>query len=131
MRHIQALLRHIEQYSDILTTLAHLEFNASLKACLTCKMIKHIQNFQAFSRIFRIFKDIDAYSATLTGEQLGGGGRLPSIFWKSKKLTWFRPFLGYIFHSRFLGEKTQKCGTFPCGAYFFLFFFDKIFIEVL
>ena len=32
-----------------------------------------------------IFRDIDAYSATLTGAQLGGEGRTPLLFLKIEK----------------------------------------------
>ena len=62
------------------------------KVCQTCKMVTHIQspgivrtgllNFQGYSGIFR---DIDTYSATLTGMQLGRGGGLPCSFLKIEK----------------------------------------------
>ena len=93
MKLIQALLRHIELYSDIFRTLCnpciynntifriltHLQPEALPKVCQTCKMIRHIQNL-----------DIDAYSATLICVQLQGRGEASGVlFRKSKKVSWF------------------------------------------
>ena len=75
----------------IFRTLTHLEVEASSKACWTCKIIRHIQIpaivRTVYSRISKdilgflgIVRDIDAYSATLTGAQLVRGGRPPLSF---------------------------------------------------
>ena len=65
---------------------------ASSKVCRTWMMIMHIQGpsieqyIQAFLRIFRnIFRDINAYSATLTGMQLRVRGEAPLPFLKIEK----------------------------------------------
>ena len=78
LRHIQALLRHIELYSNIFRmccnpciynstifrTLTHLEPEASSKACLTCQMIKHVQSLiRSVYSIF--FEDIQGHSGIL------------------------------------------------------------------
>ena len=93
MRHIQALLWHIDPYSDVFRTLCnlciykdaifrtlgylkrtlgYLKCKASSKACWTSKMIRHIQSpgivkqfIQAFQGYLGIFSDFDAYSFTL------------------------------------------------------------------
>ena len=128
MRQIQALLKHTEPYSDIVRiyspciknsaifrTLAHLDSEASLKTCQTCKMIRHIQGPGIISNLPKpfqgylgIFRDIDAYSATLTGAQLEEEQvHLSCPFLTSKKFSWFWrkrprlcPSLGWIFHSK-------------------------------
>ena len=102
-RHIQALLRHIEPYSDIFWTLckpyiynsgtlARLEPLPSSKACWSCMMIRNIQSpDQAFLRI-GTFRDVAAYSVTLTGVPLRGMPPLPflenrkkvSLFWNKR-----------------------------------------------
>ena len=80
LRHIQALLRHMEPYSDIFGTLskpciykraifrimAHLEPEASLKACQIFKMITHIQSSSIVRAVYSsIFKYMYVYLVTL------------------------------------------------------------------
>ena len=80
-RHIQALLRHIEPYSDIFRTLWN--------PCI----ISHVQNpgtfttQDVFKSLSNDIKDIKGYSATFRGGELGGGvGQAsPALFWKLKK----------------------------------------------
>ena len=75
-----------------LVTVPYSEPQASSKVCRTWMMIMHIQGpsieqyIQAFLRIFRnIFRDINAYSATLTGMQLRVRGEAPLPFLKIEK----------------------------------------------
>ena len=75
-----------------LVTVPYSEPQASSKVCRTWMMIMHIQGpsieqyIQAFLRIFRnIFRDINAYSATLTGMQLRVRGEAPLLFLKIEK----------------------------------------------
>ena len=109
LRRIQALLRHIEPYLDIIRTLRNLcIYNYVIFRTLTHiepealqKPVKHVRSrysgswlspnslFKHFQGYLGIFRDIDAISATLTGVQLGGGEASPVIFWKSKKVSWF------------------------------------------
>ena len=73
VRHIQALLRHIESYSEIFKTLCnpcicnhaifktltHLEPGASSSVCGICKMIRHVQCPGIIRTVYStIFKDI-------------------------------------------------------------------------
>ena len=106
MSHIRALFKSMELKSDIFgtprnpciyngiifRTLAYLEPEASSKICRTCKMIMHIQSkhsqnssFKHFQGCIGIFRNIDAYSATLTGVQPGGKGRSPLPFLNIEK----------------------------------------------
>ena len=95
-RHYWGILNHIQTFRTlcnpwihnhvIFRTQAHLGFKVSSKTWQTCKMMGNIQSYgivrTVFSRIFKdIFKgysrdlfsrDVDAYSATLTGMQLWG-----------------------------------------------------------
>ena len=71
-----------------------------------------------FQRYLAIFRDIDAYSSTLTGMQLrreGAGAR----FWKKALIV-------SIFGLNF-PFKMYLCSC----VVFFVFFFDKMFIEVV
>ena len=98
LRHIKAHLDIIEGYGVIIKhtwypaqplhnpciynrvifrILAYLEPEGSSKACRTCKMILHIQ-IPGTVGYLGIFRDIDPYSATLTGAQ-------PCPFLKIKK----------------------------------------------
>ena len=58
-RHIRNYCVTLEYMTAIFKTLAHLEPQASSKACQTCKMVRHIQSpdiewlIQAFSRLIR------------------------------------------------------------------------------
>ena len=111
LRHKQVLLSLIEPYSDIFRTpcypcihshvifrtLEHLECKASSKASQRCKMIRYIHD--NLIKHLQIFRDINAYSATLTGSQLVRGS-LPSPFLKIKRSA-------LIF-----GEKTLIVSTF-------------------
>ena len=137
MRHIQALLRHIEPYSDVFSTLVHLEFNASWKACQTCKMIRHIQSFQAFSRTFR---DIQGYwcifSHTHRRATRGNVVGFPFPFLKIGKsvliLTiglnfWVKFFIQNVV---LIVPRRKNSKMFPVEP-FFLVFFWQMFIEVL
>ena len=146
MKHIQALLRHIELYSDIFRTLCkHCIYNhtifriltylnqnasepeASSKVCQTCKMIMHIQNPDIVGTVYSsIFGDIDAYSVTLIGMQLQGRVEVsPVLFKKSKKVSWFWKKGPYCVH--LWVEKNFK--VFPSKA-FFSCVFDKTLIKV-
>ena len=99
---IQALLKHIEPYSDILRTLrnpwihnhalfrtlAHLESEASSKACQTCKMMRNIQSPVIVRIVFSsFFNDIQGSSEMLMPIQphsqaykLGEGESFPLPF---------------------------------------------------
>ena len=69
-RHIQALLRHIEPYSDLFRTLCNPCYNRAtyrtltyLEPYQTCKMIRHFSSHGIFRIVYsRIFKDIQEYS---------------------------------------------------------------------
>ena len=56
--------------------------------------LRHSQHslFKNFQEYLDIFRDIDAYSTTLTGVQLGGGGGVvsPGLFKNRKKCPDFR-----------------------------------------
>ena len=96
-RRIQALLRHIEPYSNIFRTLcnpwiynraifrtlAHLEPELSSQTCQTCKMTRHIQVFS------RIFRDIQGYwcifSHTCRCTTRGGAGMFALLFFENRK----------------------------------------------
>ena len=80
LKHIQALLKYIEPYSDIyrtlnnpriydhviFTTLAHLEPKASSKTCPKRKMIRYILDPGILKTVCsRIFKDNWGYSGKL------------------------------------------------------------------
>ena len=77
----------------IFRTLAHLDPQASSKACGTRKMIRYIQSpgiiRTVFSSIFKgylvILSVINAYSATPTGAQLGVKGSSPLSFFENQK----------------------------------------------
>ena len=104
LRRIQALLRHIEPYLDIIRTLRNLcIYNYVIFRTLTHiepealqKPVKHVRSrysgswlspnslFKHFQGYLGIFRDIDAISATLTGVQLGGG-RPPLSFSENQK----------------------------------------------
>ena len=80
-----SLFRHFQAYSGICSHV-HLEHKTSSRVCETCKMMYYISSifsFLSLNRFFNfqgylgIFRDIDAYSATHTGTQLGGEGRPP------------------------------------------------------
>ena len=79
-RHIEALLRHTEPYSDIFRilwspciyncaifrTLTYLKPKASSKACPTCKMFRHTQSPGIIRTVYsRIIKDLLGYSVIL------------------------------------------------------------------
>ena len=68
--------------------MAYLELEASSKGCQIYKMIMHIQSIvrtEAFSRELGIFRDINAYSTTLTGAQLGRRGETCPAPFENKK----------------------------------------------
>ena len=97
-------MRRIEPYSDIFGTLhnlckynravfrtqAYLELEVSSKACRAYKMSVQFralayQNslFKHFQGCLGIFRDINAYSAKLTGAELGG-----KVSWFGKERPW-------------------------------------------
>ena len=116
-------------------TLGYLEPEASSKACKTCKMIKpwYIQNslFKHFQGYSGMFKDIDAYSATLTGAQLVGeerlplsslkiekGERCPDLGKKSPDCFWVK----FSIQNLVLGVSREKISKmFLCGSLFLVF----------
>ena len=70
----------------------------------------HNNLFKHFQGNLRIFRDIDVYSATLTGAQLGGRtGGYPLPFFENRKKgsdfsgkrLWLCPSLGQILHYSF------------------------------
>ena len=82
----------------IFRILAYLEPKASSKACRICKMIMHIKEpwhsenylFKHFQGYLGIFRNIDAYSVTLTGAQLGERGEAsPALFEIEKSVLIF------------------------------------------
>ena len=100
------MLRHTEVYSDITKAygaiirrntcmynctifriLVYLEPQASSKVCRTCKIIRQSQSSisKHFQRDLGIFRDTDAYSATLTGAQLGERGEASPAFFENRK----------------------------------------------
>ena len=97
----------------------------------------HSQNsfFKHFQGYLGIFRDIDAYSATLTGAQLKGRGDLPCLFWYLKILVkkildcvhlWVKfPIQNIVLRES--KKKTPKC--FTVGP-FFLVFFTEFFIKL-
>ena len=97
----------------------------------------HSQNsfFKHFQGYLGIFRDIDAYSATLTGAQLKGRGDLPCLFWYLKILVkkildcvhlWVKfPIQNIVLRES--KKKTPKCFT---VGLFFLVFFTEFFIKV-
>ena len=99
-RHIQTLLRHIELYSIILSHIQNsVQSYSELDTFWTPGTEKkpleiddwaysepwHSQKslFKHFQEYLAIFRDIDAYSAPLTGVQLGGRGGLPCHFFEN------------------------------------------------
>ena len=66
-------------YSELVT---HIELVTFSKGCETCKMmIRHIQNFSIVRTVFSsIFRDIDAYSAIITGGTRRKGEASPTLF---------------------------------------------------
>ena len=127
LRHYRGILSHIQTYSELCVTLPyttvpysepwHIKNLRHLQkpvehvrwSCIFRTLAYSEQFIRVFSRIFRDTQDTDTYSATLTGEQLG-----PLPFLKPKKVSWFCPSLGYIFHSKcsfkgYLRYKTIFC----------------------
>ena len=95
-------MSHIQTYSELCVTMAyttvpyselvtHIELVTFSKGCETCKMmIRHIQNFSIVRTVFSsIFRDIDAYSAIITGGTRRKGEASPTLFWRSKEMPWF------------------------------------------
>ena len=85
------MFSHIQTYSELCVTLAFatvLEPATSSKACQRCKMIRHNKSLIVNSFILGLFWYVDAYSATLTGAQLGGSPLLP-LFENRKKCPYF------------------------------------------
>ena len=101
----------------------------------------HSQNslFKRFPGYLGIFRDIDAYSATLTGAQLKGRGEAsPTLFENRKKYPDFGKkgpdsvhlWVKFSIQNIFLRASRRKnFKMFPCGA-LFPCVFDKMFIKV-
>ena len=98
----------------------------------------HSQNslFKHFQGYLGIFKDIDAYSATLTGAELEGNKGAPQTFFENRKKC---PDFGKMFPDLWVKfsiqnvvlrvSRTKKFKIFHCGG-FFSYVFDEMFIKV-